>query len=258
MSENSFQRIRGLLNFPIKLDDKGSYLVAGFEYRGVDFDYEDETSFSTDNINRFSSFNVTLGYTFKMKRDWRFAVRSGILIASNFEERKIIKEDVLFSGSVFFLKDRTKQVGATAWRLIFGLRYATTAGIPIPLPFLNYYKKFHPQWSYAIGIPKTNLVYTINKKNVLQAFATLDGFYGNIQGNQLIPETQEVANSISMTIAWGGVGYQYNFTKHLIFYTYVGHTFVNDIRLRDEDQQDVLTVNEVNTFNFRTGIRFKI
>lgn len=257
-SKNSFQRIRGLINFPIKLNDKGSYLVAGFQYRGVDFDYEDATTFTTENIDRFSSYNITLGYTFKMNNDWRFAIRSGVLIASNFERNKIVKEDILFSGSVFFLKDRTKVAGAIPWRLILGLRYATTAGRPFPLPFVNYYKRFHPMWSYSLGVPKTNLNYYINEKNRLQAFATLDGFYGNIQNNKTIPETGETANSISMTIAWAGIGYQYNFTKHLLFYLYAGHTFVNDIRLRDEDQEDVLTVNDVNTFNFRTGIRFKI
>lgn len=262
-SDNSFKRLKTFVNFPIKIDDKGTFLVPGIEYRGVYFDYEDETSFEVNDLENFRSLEISLGYTFKMKNDWRFAIKTGVMFASNFERDKLIADDYLYSGAFYFLKDKTKNVtSGKPWRLIVGLQYSTTAGRPFPLPFINYYKKFHPSWTYSLGVPKSNLKYFFNAKNNMQVFATLDGFYANIQNNRVISGAgtveEKVANSISMTIALAGFGYEHYLTKHLVFYSYAGYTILNDIRFRNEDQEDVLTINDTNSPYIRAGLKFKI
>ena len=262
-SDNSFKRIRFSANLPLKLNDKGAYLVPGVEYRNVAFDFEDVPSFSTEELTNFNSFELTLGYTYKVSEFLRFAAKSGALVTSNFENSGITGDDILYSGAVFLIKDKTgKGEAKKPWRLIMGLSYSTKAGIPIPLPFINYYKKFHPKWSYGIGVPKSNIRYNLNKKNRFQIFATLDGFFANIQNNRAIPAAGDnnfnIAESISMTVALGGFGYERYLTDHLVFYAYTGFTFINDIRLRDEDQEDVFTINDSNSFYMRGGLKFKI
>ena len=42
------------------------------------------------------------------------------------------------------------------------------------------------------------------------------------------------AENISMTMVLGGLGYEYAFTKHLLFYAYGGYTFYNEIKHRDK------------------------
>lgn len=101
-----------------------------------------------------------------------------------------------------------------------------------------------------------NLVYRFNDKNMVQLYARLDGFYGNIQNN--VNTTNGVADNVSMTTAMAGPGYQYNFTKHISVYVYTGYTIFNDIRLRDAGGDDVKNVNDSNTFYSRAGIKFKI
>ncbi len=261
-SDNSFRRFRVLANFPIKLNNRGSYLVTGLEYRNINFLYRDETTFITDNLERFSSFEVNIGLTFKLKNDWRFAMRGGLIVASNFEQNKFISDDLLFTGSFYFLKNKKKEGILKPWRLILGLRYSTTAGRPFPLPFINYYKRFTPSWSFVLGVPKTNIKYYFNERNIIQGLVTLDGFFANIQNNRVFFSQQENdirnANNISMTIALAGIGYEHYFTKHLLFYTYTGFTIINDIRLRNEDKEDVLTINEKNSLYIRGGIKLKI
>ena len=160
----------------------------------------------------------------------------------------------------FFIKDRKDE--EKPWRLILGLRYSTTAGRPFPLPFVNYYKKFNPSWSYGLGVPKTNLKYHFNEKNIIQSFVTLDGFFANIQNNRTISNSntgvQETADGFSMTIVLAGLGYEYYITDHLLFYTYAGYTVLNDIRLRDSNQKDVYTINNNNSIYFRGGLKFKL
>lgn len=263
-SDNNFQRVRFSANLPLKLNDEGAYLVPGVEYRNVQFDFRDQPNFSTGGLTNFDSYQVTLGYTFKFSEYVRFAARAGTLIASNFENDKLIGEDILFSGAAFLIKDKTGKGEANKpWRLITGLSYSTKAGIPIPLPFVYYFKQFSPKWSYGIGVPKSNIKYEFNKKNRLQLLATLDGFFANIQNNRNIPVDNtssrfSVADSISMTVAIAALGYERYFTDHLVFYLYSGFTFINDIRLRDQNEEDVFTINESNTFYFRGGLKFKI
>ena len=258
-SDNSFRRFKSFVNFPIKVGTE-SYLVPGVEYENINFKFEDPTPVLKNNeLDRYQSFTLNLGYTFKMSTDWRFAASVGGMLASNFELGEVVNDDFLFTGSVFFIKDQTGEGEAgKPWRLIAGLHYSTTSGFPFPLPILNYYREFAPNWSYSLGVPKSNLKYSFNPKNHLQLFATLDGFYANLQKNREIPTSGDLAENISMTIVLAGIGYEYNFTEHLVYYIYAGHTLMNDIRLRDDNKDDVYIINDVNTFYGRSGLKFKI
>ena len=139
-SDNSFRRFRALINAPIRLKKDGSFLVIGAEYRNVELVYQDGAPFSTDDLERFNSYNLTLGYTFKLNDVWRFGARAGTMIASNFGDG-IDSNDLLFTGSIYFIKDvdMEDQPGTIKnKRLILGLRYSTTGGRPFPLPIVNY------------------------------------------------------------------------------------------------------------------------
>lgn len=257
-SDNSFRRFRSFVNFPIKIKED-AYLIPGLDYENVNFKYEDIAPF--DNLielDRFQSFTATLGYTDKLNKSWRFAVLGGIMLASNFELGKIVRDDLLYTGAALFIKDKGEEEVEVPWRLILGLHYSTTSGFPFPLPVINYYREFHPNWSYTAGVPKSNLKYSINRKHELQAFITLDGFFANIQENRQIQNTTALGENISMTIVLAGLGYEYNFTNHLVYYIYAGRTVRNDIRIRDENRDDVYEINRENSFYGRTGIKFKI
>ncbi|UZH54626.1 hypothetical protein JRG66_11680 [Salinimicrobium tongyeongense] len=258
-SDNSFRRFRTFVNFPIKLKKEGSYLFPGVEYENINFKFNDKAPvLERDELDRYQSFSASLGYTFKMQKNWRFAATAGLMLASNYEMGEVLSDDLLYTGSVFFIKDEKGEETLRPWRLILGLHYSTTSGMPFPLPVVNYYREISPNWSYSAGVPKSNLKYSFNEKHHLQLFATLDGFFANIQNNRVMSTTGQVAENISMTIVLGGIGYEYNFTKHLVYYLYAGHTLMNDIRLRNGNKDDVYEVNKTNTFYGRSGIKFKI
>src|SRR5690606_11743816 len=84
-SDNSFRRFRSFVNFPIKLNENGAYLVPGIEYRNTNLKYNDPAIFETNELDRFQSFSGSLGYTFKMSEQWRFGAGAGLRVASNFE-----------------------------------------------------------------------------------------------------------------------------------------------------------------------------
>ena len=259
-SNNSFRRFRSFVNIPLKLNEKGAYLVPKLEYRNVDFKYNDPTPFNTDPLNSFQHFEVGLGYTFKLNTDWRFVTQVGLIAASNFETNKIIRDDLITTATTLFVKDKKGSALNKPSTLVLGLAYSTTSGRPLPLPIVSYTKKVTDKFSYTAGIPKSGLKYKINDKHILQTFVTLDGFFANVQNNKVIFKNNEEidVDNISLTIVLAGIGYEYFFTKHLALYTFAGYTLLNDIRLRNIDKDDVLTINDLNSFYARAGIKFKI
>ncbi|MGM1056938.1 MAG: DUF6268 family outer membrane beta-barrel protein [Bacteroidota bacterium] len=261
-SDNSFRRFRSFVNFPIKLNHKEAYLVPGIDYENVNLKYEDPALFARKELERFQSFTFSLGYTFKINEEWRFGTNAGVKVASNFESNAVNSDDLIYTGGIYFINIKEDERYMEPVRLILGLHYSTTSGIPFPLPVINYYKRFQPNWAYELGVPKTSLKYFINEKNTIQGFTSLDGFFANVQNNFDVNPTntsvKDIAKNISMTILLAGIGYEHKFTDHLSFYVYTGHTLINNIRLRDDKMEKVYVINEANSFYCRGGLKYNI
>ncbi len=262
-SENSFRRLRAFINIPYEVYED-AFLIVGLEYRNVNLLLRDDPPFNANNIERFQNFNTTLGFTDKWKNNWRWALQADFRLASNFDGT-LIGDDFIVGGSAYFINDKTKNNLESPlekpWRLILGLNYSTTAGRPFPLPFVNYYREFAPKWSHTIGVPKSTIKYKFLKGMAVQGFITLDGFFANIQDNTEItlPNNETLlGENISLTTLLSGLGYEWEFIDHCIFYVYTGHTIVNEIRFRDTAGDNVYEVNNENNWYGRTGIKVKI
>ncbi len=258
-SNNSVNRFRALAQLPIPLDDeKNKFLVVGLEYRNIGVNIEDAvpTGFNPDDVSRLHHIEGYLGYTFHVSTNWRLGLRAGARINSNLQDN-IINDDVIYTAAAYMINDMKDASITKPYRWILGLTYSTTPGRSYPLPLINYYREFHPNWTYTLGVPKTNVRHYLNDSHsdALQGFVTLDNFFSNIQKNVVIGD--KVAENISMTIVLAGLGYEHFFTEHLLYYAYATHSVSNDFRLRDNDRNDVYTINDKNTFYFRTGVKFK-
>ncbi len=253
-TKNSISRFRTLIQAPLKISE-GNYIIIGGEYRYVDLTL-DNVPFNTDDLNSVQNIEATLGYLHRSKTtDWIYAGKAGARISSNFDT-KLKSDDYIYIVTGYAIRDRTQEGKAEKPnRLIFGLEYTTTPGRNFPLPIINYYKEFAPKWTYTLGVPKTNIRYKFDDKNHVQAFATLDNFFANIQGNKMV--NGKLAKNISSTQILLGLGYEYYFTKHLLYYGYFAHTIFNDYRLRDNKRNDIYIIQDKNSIYFRTGIKFK-
>lgn len=267
-SDNSINRYRALVQAPIPINkEKKNFLVIGLEYRYVDInikDTEDVFSFGPNLVTSTQQMDGYVGYTWKHNEDWRFGAKAGIKIQSDFEG-SLMSDDFIYEAAVYAILDKKDDTtsGKKPYRFIAGLTYSTTPGRWYPLPLINYYKEFHPNWTYTLGVPKTNIRHYLNDnhKDAIQAFATLDNIYANLQQNfvPLIDQGEDgtVAESIQMTIGLLGLGYEHFFTEHLLFYGYAAHSVYNDFRLEDGDGKKVYKINTENSPYFRAGIKFK-
>ena len=267
-SGNNINRYRALVQAPIPINkEKKNYLVIGLEYRYVDIniqDTEDVFAFGPNLVSSVQQMDGYVGYTWKHKSDWRFGAKIGLKIQSDFEG-SLKSDDFIYEAAVYAILDNKDDTtsGKKHSRFIAGLTYSTTPGRWYPLPLLNYYKEFHPNWTYTLGVPKTNIRHYLNNghKDAIQAFATLDNIYANLQQNfvPLIDQGEDgtVAESIQMTIGLLGLGYEHFFTEHLLFYGYAAHSVYNDFRLEDGDGKKVYKINTENSPYFRAGVKFK-
>lgn len=252
---NSIGRFRTFFQLPLEFK-KNNYIVVGGEYRNINLGLKD-VPFDTSDLHSVQRIEASLGYLYRTSGDWIYAAKAGMRLQSNFAS-KLVSDDYIYVGNVYAIRDRTEDVkeGDKPNRLIIGLQYTTTPGRNYPLPILNYYREFHPNWTYTLGVPKTNIRYKFDKINHVQAFVTLDNFFANIQANKEV--NGRVAENISMTTVLGGLGYEHYFTDHIMFYGYAAYTISNDFRLRDNEREDIYTIEAKNTLYFRTGIKLKI
>ncbi|MBT0608245.1 DUF6268 family outer membrane beta-barrel protein [Aequorivita echinoideorum] len=277
-SDNNISRYRAILQGPIPTNlEKKNFLVVGLEYRYVDINLKDmedmnafsglnqETQLVQDNlVTSVQQMDIYLGYTWKHSENWRFGARAGVKIQSDFEQ-KLQSDDYIYEAAVYAILDRKNDTVELKkpYRLVLGLSYSTTPGRNFPLPILNYYKEFKPNWTYTLGVPKTNIRHYLNDnhKDALQLFATLDNIYANIQQNFIPTSPQNVTNafaeSIQQTIVIGGLGYEHFFTDHLLLYVYAAHSVYNDFRLEDGDGEKIYIINDELSPYLRTGFKFK-
>lgn len=251
-TDNSIERFRTLAQIPIPI--KEDFFVIGLDYRYQKLDFNNDVPFSTDDLESVQRLEATLGYVYKFNEKWRFALRGGLRIDSNLKS-EMVSDDYIYLASAYAISDRLDDKELkNPYRLIVGLMYTSTPGRNYPLPFVNYHVE-HEKWSYSLGVPKSNIHYYLTDKHHIQAFGTLDNFFANIQHNKVIEG--KVAENISMTNVLLGVGYEYYFTDHLLYYAYVAHSVINNYRLRNNDREDIYVIDDKNSLYFRTGIRFK-
>ncbi|MBR9914261.1 MAG: hypothetical protein GYB32_05440 [Algicola sp.] len=254
-SDDQYTRIRALVNYPIETSED-CYLVIGAEYARVILNLEDDYPFDTKLVSSINIIDLNIGYTFKTGEHWRLGMKLTPRIASTLTN-KLTSEDIFINGGFYAIKDRTKDEELKRpYRLILGLTYNTTTGIPFPLPFVSYYRRVNEQWSFSAGVPKSNLKYYFNETNMLQAFVGLDGYFAHLQRPQMVNGKQ--VDNISLSVGVGGLGYEYCFSKHLIAYAYTGYTFRLNNVLRNDNRDEVFKLDDINTFYLRTGLKFKI
>lgn len=213
-SDVGYDRLRGLFNFPIKVNE-GSFFLIGLDYSKIELSFDNNIdAFDIDAIEDFQLLDLNIGYTFKMNEDWRFGARFTPGFSSNLV-KELSFEDVVFSGDIVFIKNKKNEENVKKpYQLILGISYSGNRGIPFPIPFISYYRKFHPNWSYKFGIPKSNLQYHLSKKSRFKLITELDGFTSNIQGGLLV-NGDKLADKANMAIIIGGLRYEYKFTSTL-------------------------------------------
>ena len=254
-SEDQYTRIRALVNYPIKIKED-SYFVIGSEYNHIFLNLNDTYPFDTSSLEAITVIDLNLAYTHKLNDIWRVAYKVSPRLASTLND-KITSEDLFMNGGIFFIKDRTKITTIRKpYRLILGLTYNTTAGIPFPLPLISYFSEINEKWSYTVGVPKMNVKYRFDEKKNLQAFVGLDGYYAHLQRPTSIQGKQ--VDNISLSLIVAGLGYEYSLSKYLVLYSYAGYTLRLNNVLRNADRENVFTLDDVNAFYLRTGIKFRL
>lgn len=255
-SNFDYQRKRVLFNLPIKVKED-AYFFAGIDYSSIDLNFSETiSSFDQDKTDQFRLLDLNLTYTFKV-HDWRFAARLIPGFSSNLEEGGLLFDDTVLSGVIAFVKDKKQNSDkAKPYRIILGMAYSGNGGIPFPIPFVSFYKKFHPKWSYNIGVPTSNLQFHASDKVRFKVFSTLDGFNSNLQDGLVVDGTR-TAEQIRMSLILLGLRYEYNLAKNVEMFVNTTRTLNPRVQLRS-GRKNIFALDQQGAYHFRGGIRLKI
>ncbi|QHI36869.1 hypothetical protein IMCC3317_22390 [Kordia antarctica] len=255
-SDVEYSRFRALFNYPIKLKKEGTYLFLGLDYSNIHLKSDREFPFDTHDLNDFQLLSFTFSYTTPLKNDWRLGVRFQPGFSTNLAADALSLEDMVFSGTVVFIKEG-KEYNGNPEKWILGVSYSGNAGFNFPLPFVSYFRKFRPDWSYNLGIPKTNLQYYFSQKHRLKAYAQLDGFTSNLQRDVPIING-EAARSINMSLILTGLQYEFHFAKRMQFYARAAYILNITNELRNENRDPIFALENKAKIYLRTGVKISI
>lgn len=244
-------RIKLVANIPFKVKDSSNFIIGG-EYNRLAYDLQrEDITINGAGLNYFHIVDLNLAYVHRYNQDWRFV---GVLtprLASTLTN-PLENGDFSVNATIGAFKD--KQNIDKPIRLVLGIAYNSTVALRIPLPIVYYEKRFHPNWTYVVGVPKTGMKYHFKEKNIIQTEFILDGYFVNLQNSTVLPDAG-FASSISSSAALVTLGYSYNITKVMSIYGFVGHTIFQVGVLRDEDRNDIFTLNDDPSLYIRTGFR---
>lgn len=246
-------RYKFLINVPIKVNES-NYIVVGGEYNQFDVDFSADLPFDKAELQKLHIIDMNLGYITKWNENWRFVGIITPRLASNFTEGAR-SDDFFFNATATLWKEK-KDI-EKPFRLVLGLTFNSTTGLPIPLPLVSYYKRFHPNWSYTLGIPKMNFKYHPSKKHTLQMALLLDGYFINVQDDIVLPDNT-LGSRISLSALVGVIGYQYNITKMMSLYVLGGKSFIQEGILRNDRRDRTFLLNDEANFYLRTGFKISI
>lgn len=248
------QRYKALFNLPIKLNEKKDYLITGLEYNRFDMGYSQNLPFDKSELIRFHVIDMNFGFITKWNENWNLVTILTPRMASNFISGSVT-DDFFLNATATFWKEKPNV--DKPYRIVLGLTYNSTTGLPVPLPLINYRRRFHPNWSFTLGIPRSDLKYHISKKHVLEVASFLDGYFINLQ-NDILLEDGQVASKISLTSLLGTVGYQYNISNRMSLFAMVGKSIAQEGKLRNDEQGNVFLLNDESNFYIRTGFKIGI
>ncbi|MEP5610992.1 MAG: DUF6268 family outer membrane beta-barrel protein [Cyclobacteriaceae bacterium] len=256
-SDFDFNRKRIAFNYPVKLKNE-AYLFFGLEYSAIDLNFNDSIpNFDQTKTDEFRLLDVNLTYTYKIDEDWRFAARLVPGFSSNLETNEFLFDDTFISGTMVLIKDKKEAPDVPKpYRIIVGVAYSNTSGVVFPIPFISFYKKFHPKWSYNLGVPTTNLQFHASERFRLKLLGQLDGFTSNLQEELLVNE-ERLAERIRMNLLLVGLRYEYKLTDHVEMYLNTTHSIRSRIQLR-ANRRTILSFTKRKVLHFTGGVRLKI
>lgn len=253
VSEVKTSRYRFLLNMPFKLKG-GKYLILGSEYNYIDFDTTREFPFDDQELEHLHVIDFNVGYIFNWNENWRFVGIVTPRLASNLVT-DLVSRDFLLNMTATFWKERKDL--EKPFRLVLGLTYNSTTGLPVPLPLINYYKRFHPGWAFTLGIPRSDLRMFLSERNILQLALFLDGYFVNAQNDIILPDN-DLGSSISLSTLVSALGYQHKLSKMASFYGFVGYTLLQNGILRNDKRNNVFTLNNRGSLYYKLGFKVSI
>ena len=126
-----------------------------------------------------------------------------------------------------------------------------------PIPFISYRHIINKQWEYTVGMPRSELSYSLSSKSTIQSFVEGKGLNGNLGKSALdsAPDNEMKYVHIAMI---GGLGYSYKLGKHLAASVESGYSLYNLFQIQDYDRNELYDFGMDNKAYFNIGLQIRL
>lgn len=212
-------------------EDNTSFLRFGLAFSGADIEHEESNEINK-HLEDFFRVGLTFDYIKTLNKKWGVL---GVLrprLSSNFSTG-VTSDDF----NIFGLLALNFQNSENS-KFTFGVMYANTFGSSLPLPYINYWKRFNEKWEMNIGFPRTGLTTTLSDRVKIHSFLELQGYSSNISKN--IKNDKFIDNRTAERMNYKdssvGLEYEYRFNKWILK-TKAGYTLKREFTLESGDDE---------------------
>ncbi|WP_461444660.1 DUF6268 family outer membrane beta-barrel protein [Maribacter sp.] len=231
-----------------------SIIGFGLSYQNFGFSFDEATNvIDLDGYGNMHAIRANLSFIRPLGNSWAVVASVGPSLMSNFGDG-ISSEDLVFN----VLAATTKRWGDSDRNtmIMVGLIYGAQFGEPRVFPALSLRQKLNPHWSYSVGLPVTGLNYRINDRHRISVLASPEGLFANnsnpvaVEGNRSLSDTKLLFNGLNTRLA-----YTYRFTKFLAFSVEGGFIPISNLRILDNENQDIYDFEPDSGAYFKAGLK---
>lgn len=218
-------------------------ITNGIAYSVLNIDYNSNTPFVTESLNRFCNFSYGIQADYYITDSWGLGALLKAGLYSNFIDA-ISKDDVLVTGDVYAKK---------SWQdayVTFGVSYNVVFGQPEWTPVFKFYKALNDQVEFYVGFPESQVRYKFNQKHALFVNLQQEGGYYNV--------SDYYNNSVALSGLNTHFTYQYGLDYNWAINLKAGYMFNTKYQLLDASNAAVYNFNIADQPFISAGLTFKM
>lgn len=227
-------------------EQRGALFLAGsYTYSALSFDNNRYPSVATSKLEHVHNINLIAGYRRPLNERWNLLGLAVPYIASDLRSG-LGERDFRGVGLLAFQRINKAKTDF----LSLGLVYATD--LPVPIPIASYRHIINDRWEYTLGVPRSELNYSVIEGGTIKSFLKVETLEGNVS-TPVLPNQEDDEVQLSKEALIGGLGYTHKLGERIGISLEGGYSLYNQFMIENYDNDKLYDFDIDNKLYFNIG-----